>query len=333
MNKNTATLVINQTDIVYICINFVNTRMNLQQLEYIIAVDTYRHFVTAAEKCYVTQATLSTMVKKLESELGVKLFDRSKHPVVPTVIGKKIIEQAKVIVRETARVKEMLEEETIKVNGELKIGIIPTLAPYLIPLFLQGFLKNYPKIKLQISELTTHEIVQRIKQNQLDAGILAIPLNDTDLIEAPLFNEEFIVYTSNETTYPASKYILPKDIDINRLWLLDEGHCLRNQVINLCELKLHERNIHQFDLSAASIETLKKVVDLNEGITVLPYLALFDLTPKQKNQIRYFKSPAPMRQIGLVCFRYFVKEKMLQALKTEILHNIPAAMKDNVLNV
>jgi LysR family transcriptional regulator, hydrogen peroxide-inducible genes activator len=304
--------------------------MNLQQLEYIIAVDTHRHFVTASEKCFVTQATLSMMIKKLEEELDAKIFDRSKHPVIPTEVGSRVIAQAKVILAETARLKEIVSGEHNLMHGELRIGIIPTLAPYLIPLFLSGFLKNYPFIKLQMHELTTSEITSRLKQNELDAGVLAIPLHDKDLVEEGLFTEEFVVYAATDTLKEKAfknKYIIPSDLDIQKLWLLEEGHCLRDQVINLCELKLHEKNVHQFDLSAASIETIRKIVDMNQGITVLPALAIQDLPDEKKSHIRYFRAPSPVRKIGLVSFRYFVKEKMLQALKTEICNSVPAEMK------
>lgn len=301
--------------------------MNLQQLEYIIAVDRFRHFVTAAQHCHVTQATLSMMIKKLEEELQIRIFDRSKQPVVPTEIGLKIIAQAKVVLRETEGILDIVQNETTSVQGELRIGIIPTLAPYLLPLFLDRFLRKYPDIKLQISELTTDVIIERIKHNQLDAGLLAIPVNQADLVEIPLFHEEFVVYSSQKSLHPKKKYLLPSDLRVDKLWLLEEGHCLRNQVVNLCELKVHERNLHQFDLTASSIETLKKIVDLNEGITVLPKLCLKDLNKKQLNHVRFFKAPVPVRKIGMVSFRYFVKEKMLEALKEEILSCLPDEMK------
>jgi LysR family hydrogen peroxide-inducible transcriptional activator len=301
--------------------------MNFQQLQYIVAVDAHRHFVTAADKCFVTQATLSMMIRKLEDELDVKIFDRTKHPVVPTEIGEKIIAQAKVVLAELARIPEMAGEMSSVHKGELRIGIIPTLAPYLLPRFLGNFLQNYPEIKLQIHELTTEEIVSRLKHNELDAGLLAIPMYDKDLVEESLFVEEFVLYSSVKSAKLNKKYVLPGDLDVEKLWLLEEGHCLRNQVINLCALKVNERNIHRFDLSAASIETIRKIVDVNEGMTVIPALALLDLPHGMKNRLHYFKPPAPVRRIGLVSFRYFVKEKMLQALKTEVLNSIPAQMK------
>ena len=301
--------------------------MNLQQLEYILAVDVHRHFVTAAERCFVTQATLSMMIKKLEDELEVKIFDRSKQPVVPTEIGKLIIAQAKKALQDTARIKEIVNEERGLVRGELKVGIIPTLAPYIIPMFINSFLKKYPDVKLQISELTTEAITEKLEQYSLDVGIMATPLNNAALIEQPLFYEQFVVYASAQEKLLKKKYLLAQDIDINRLWLLEEGHCLRSQVMNLCELKHREKELHQLDFESGSIETLKKIVDLNQGITILPELALNDLHASQRDRVRQFKSPAPVREISIVTFRHFVKEKLIDALKQEILDNIPADMK------
>jgi LysR family transcriptional regulator, hydrogen peroxide-inducible genes activator len=301
--------------------------MNHQQLVYIVAVDTYRHFVTAAEKCFVTQATLSMMIKKLEEELDVKIFDRSKQPVVPTETGKLIIAQARVVLHDTERMKEIVQEEKGQLSGELSIGIIPTLAPYIIPLFVNGFMQKYPDVKLRISEIPTDSIINKLQQYSLDVGLLATPLNNTALVEQPLFYEPFVVYASRQEKLLKKKYLLADDIDINRLWLLEEGHCLRSQVVNLCELKHREKALHQLDFEAGSIETLKKIVDLNQGITILPELALNDITAAQKENIRYFKAPQPVREISLVTFRHYVKKKLVDALKEQILLNIPAAMR------
>lgn len=301
--------------------------MNIQQLEYIIAVDNSRHFVKAAEKCFVTQATLSMMIKKLEEELNAKIFDRSRQPIIPTEIGKKIIKQAKVILQESRRLTEIVEEEQGELTGELRIGIIPTLAPYLLPLFMKSFLQKYPSVRLKISELTTDDIIHKLEEHDLDAGLLSTPLNQSSLIEQPLFYEEFVVYASAKDKLLSKKYVLAKDIDINRLCLLEEGHCLRSQVFNLCELKNKAKQVSQFDFATGSIEMLKRIVETNQGITILPFLSLKDMTEKQKENIRQFRNPAPAREIGLVTYRYFVKEQLIKGLKEEILKNIPPGMK------
>jgi LysR family hydrogen peroxide-inducible transcriptional activator len=301
--------------------------MNFQQLEYILAVDTTRHFVSAADKCNVTQATLSMMIKKLEEELDIKIFDRSKVPVVPTELGKKILAQARIILHERNMISEIIEIEHKELRGDLRIGIIPTLAPYLLPLFLNDFLVQHPLITLQVSELTTDEILRRLEINELDVGLLAIPLHTPGLREQHLFYEEFVLYGPSAVDVMRKKYVLPKDIDVNRLWLLEEGHCLREQVINLCELKSKERSMHQLDFAAGSIETLRRMVESNQGMTILPSMSLKYLTASQQKNIRQFKRPAPVRQIGLVTARYFVKEKLITALKESILSKVPEEMK------
>ena len=294
--------------------------MNLQQLEYIVAVDTLRHFSSAAAKCNVTQPTLSMMIQKLEEELEVKIFDRSKQPVQTTEIGQTVVDQARMILGEAGNLKKLVAQQKGAISGDLRIGIIPTLAPYLLPLFLSRFLKDYPLLKLKISELTTDEIVAKLNGRQLDVGILATPLKIPSIQELPLFYEQFVVYASqNEKKIMKKKYLLADDIDVNRLWLLEEGHCLRSQVVNLCELKRKETLLQNLDYEAGSIETLRKMVDMNSGITILPELALRDLTKLQLENIRYFKSPAPVREISIVTYRYFVKSHLIEALKKEIL--------------
>lgn len=300
--------------------------MNTQQLEYIVAVDNCRHFLKAAEKCFVTQATLSMMIKKLEEELGVRIFDRSHQPVIPTETGNKIIAQAKIIIQENNRMKEIVKEEQGQLSGELKIGIIPTLAPYLLPLFIQSFLKKYPSVRLKISELTTSNIIQKLEHRDLDVALLSTPLNLTFLKEETLFYEPFIVYTSSKDTILNKKFVLAKDIDIHRLCLLEEGHCLRLQAINLCELRNKEKDVRQMEFETGSIETLKRIVEENNGITILPLLALQGMSPDQKKNVRFFKKPVPVREIGLVTYRYFVKENLIQKLKEEIVLNIPPDM-------
>ena len=272
----------------------------------------------AAEACFVTQATLSMMVKKLEEELEVIIFDRSKQPVVPTDTGKKIIAQAQVVLKETGLLKEVARTVKKEVQGQLRIGIIPTLAPYLLPLFLYDLLKKYPQVKVRISELNTGQITEHLSNDQIDVGILATPINTEGLKEYPLFYEKLVAFVSDSEETLNKKYILPEDIDVNRLWLLEEGHCLRSQMMNLCELRNKSTDLGNLEYEAGSIESLLKIVEINKGITVIPELAIIDFDEKKKSQIREFVSPVPVREISLVTYRHFIKTRLLEVLQTEI---------------
>lgn len=303
--------------------------MNLQQLEYIIAVDKLKNFVKASESCFVTQATLSMMIKKLEDELEVKIFDRSKQPVKTTDVGKKLIVQARKIILESKKLKEIIEDEKGIVIGELKIGIIPTLAPYLLPLFLKQFMLQYPLVKLIINELTTDMIIQQLKSGDIDAGILATPLHDSSITEKVLFYEKYYLYVNQKEKGFDKKYVLPKDIKVNRLWLLEEGHCMRSQILNFCALKKMNENEEHFHYNAGSIETLKNMVDSDFGMTIIPELATQHLTNLQKKRLRVFKSPEPVREISIITHREFIKAKLIHCLNDSILSIIPSDMKEN----
>jgi LysR family hydrogen peroxide-inducible transcriptional activator len=285
--------------------------MTNTQLEYIVAVDTYRHFATAAEACFVTQPTLSMQIQKLEAELGVKLFDRSKQPVVPTQTGSEIIQQARTVLKETHRIKEIVSDKKHELSGELRLGILPTLAPYLLPLFLDNFIKKHPSVKLK-----------------LDAGLLVTPLDEDGLFEMPLFYENFFVYAAKTSKLVRKQFVLAEDIDPKELLLLEEGHCMRSQVINLCELRNKNRDKSNLEYEAGSIETLKKMVELNHGVTILPELALNGLSAKQLKMVHYFKQPAPARQVSLVMHRNYLKKRMIESLQQEILRMIPNKMKE-----
>jgi LysR family hydrogen peroxide-inducible transcriptional activator len=301
--------------------------MTLVQLEYIVAVDTWRHFATAAAKCFITQPTLSMQLQKIEAELGVQIFDRSKVPVVPTAEGVEIIQQARVILKEVERLSEVTRERQGEIVGELRLGILPTIAPYLLPLFLKSFLEKYPGIRLKVTELTTEILVDRLKKNLLDAGLVVTPLTDPGIFEQPLFYEEFVVYVSPAETVYKKRYVLAEDIDVRHLWLLEEGHCMRSQIMNLCELKSRVQVDNNFHYEAGSIETLKKMVEMQNGITILPKLALQDLSPQQLKMVRRFKSPAPVREVSLVTHRSLVKKRILAALQREILLAVPQDMQ------
>jgi LysR family hydrogen peroxide-inducible transcriptional activator len=301
--------------------------MTLVQLEYLIALDTYRNFVVAAEKCFVTQPTLSMQIQKLEDSLGVKLFDRSKQPVVPTEIGVEIINQARVVVIENNKIKELISDKSGEIAGELKVGVIPTIAPYLLPQIISAFMNKYPKVQLMIWEYTTEQIIAELKNGLIDCGILATPLNQKSLIEIPLFYENFVAYISKSSSLVKKKTISADDIDVDELWLLNEGHCMRNQILNICQMKKSSQKAKFFEYNTDSVETLKRMVDVNNGITILPELSIANFSVKQLDRVRYFKSPEPTREISIVTHRNYLKRQLIATLEKEVLDNIPKRMK------
>ncbi|WP_039053420.1 hydrogen peroxide-inducible genes activator [Sphingobacterium sp. T2] len=301
--------------------------MTLVQLEYIVAVDTYRSFVAAAEKCYVTQPTLSMQIQKLEESLGVKIFDRSRQPIVPTEIGMKIIEQARVVLMESKKIQEILLEKKGELEGELRIGVIPTVAPYLLPDVITAFLNKYPKVKLQIWEYTTERIVQELKQGILDCGILSTPLGDNNIMETPLFYEPFVAYVSDKSALYQKKVLSTDDIAQEKLWLLNEGHCMRGQVLNICNFKHNYGLDGTFDYNTGSVETLKRMVDINSGVTILPEMSIMNYDEDQLAHVRYFKAPEPVREISLVTTQNYVKKQAVNTLKNEILAIVPEKFK------
>ncbi len=304
-------------------------RMTFVQLEYIVAVDTWRHFANAAAHCFVTQPTLSMQVQKLEEELQVKIFDRSKQPVIPTEAGRELIEQARKILAEKGVIGEMVQAKKGSLSGELRIGIIPTLAPYLLPLFVQAFTAKYPQIRLVVGEMTTDLLVAALREGRIDTGILVTPLQENGIREHVLFYEELLVYVSRKNAAYKKTYMLAQDIDPGKLWLLEEGHCFRSQIVRLCELRKASRQGSQFEYEAGSLETLRRMVELNDGITILPELATLDLSKRQLQLIRYFKRPAPMREVSLVVHRDFVKQRLIDTLRQEIVRAVPDKLRQN----
>ncbi len=303
--------------------------MTFTQLEYIVAVDTYRHFAEAAAHCFITQPTLSMQIQKLEDEVGVKIFDRSKQPVLPTDAGKEIIEHARTILAERDLLRENIDSKKGIVHGELKVGIIPTIAPYLLPLCIPSFVKQYPNVKLVVNELTTELIITKLKEGKIDVGILVTPLQEQGIQEHVLFYEELLAYTSKANVAYKKKYLLPGDIDPNKLLLLEEGHCFRSQIINLCALRKRSREGSYFEYEAGSLETLRRMVDRDDGITILPEMATLDMTAKQQQQLRYFRQPAPVREVSLATHRQFVKKKLVELLRQVIIKCVPEKIKKN----
>jgi LysR family transcriptional regulator, hydrogen peroxide-inducible genes activator len=300
--------------------------MTITQLEYVVAVDKYGSFVTAADKCSVTQPTLSMQIQKLEDEFGVKLFDRNHHPVATTEVGAQIIEQAKNVLFEVSKVKELVQSKNDESKGKLNIAILPTLAPYILPKMLNEFMERFPDVELQIFELTTENIIRLIKEEKIDFGVLATPLHNKDLKETPIFYEQFVAYLSDNHKLLDSKSILATELDINELWTLNDEHCMHFQAINLCEGNVRNRDKVQLQYQTGTLQSLVKMVETNGGCTILPELCIEDFYEHQLENIRYFKSPEPVREVSLVHSRYFVKNKIANAFIQIVSKHIPEAM-------
>jgi len=302
--------------------------MTITQLEYVVAVATYKSFVAAAEKCFVTQPTLSMQIQKLEDELNAKIFDRNKHPITVTAMGKSIVDQARIILAECEKMYDLIQHEQNRLGGTFRIAVIPTIAPYVLPGLLESYTKKYPDVKLQVRELETNQVIAALQKNEIDAGLVSTPLEENSIKEYPLFYEPFVAYFSPDEPALKKRLIVPEDIALDRIWLLDEGHCMRNQIINLCSDQIQKLQASRaFRYESSNVETLRKMVDRNGGLTVLPELATLEFSEDQIEHVRYFESPEPVREIGLVTSTHFVKFALLQSLMDEMLKMVPEKMR------
>ena len=302
--------------------------MTLQQLEYIVAVEKYRHFAKAAESCHVTQSTLSMMIQKLEQELEINIFDRKTQPVEPTPIGVTLLAQAKVILYNAKQFKELALSEKEQESGKVTFGIIPTVAPYILPKLFNIFQERNPNINLHVKEITTAEIINQLEKAEIDMALLATPLNNPNLLEIPIYYERFFAYVSpTEPLYNIINEYEMRHLPTDHLWILKEGHCLRNQVMRLCESESGFSTTYE----AGSIDTLVKIVDTNGGYTIIPELHLDFLSEKQKANVRPIVNPEPNREISLVVRNDYVKEKLLNVIARNISDTIPENMLDERL--
>jgi LysR family hydrogen peroxide-inducible transcriptional activator len=304
--------------------------MTITQLQYILAVEKHLSFVGAAESCNISQPAISMQVKKLEDMLGVELFDRNSSPLKVTSIGKAIIDQAKFIIKEYTQVFEIISEYKDEIIGTVRLGIIPTVSPYLLPLFIKNLEQKYSSLKLEIEELTTQHIEEKLRNGTLDMGILATPLHQNDLIEHFLYFEELVAYISPENLLFNKNYLLSKEIDLNQLWLLEEGHCLRNQIENFCELKQKQNKNSPLKLKTGSLETVIKLADNYAGMTLLPELAIMDWNEVKLQKIRRFAAEKPMREISIITEKAYKRKALIEAIKTEVWACLPQKLKDNV---
>lgn len=303
--------------------------ITLTQLEYIIAVDTYRHFGKAAEACFITQPTLSMQIKKLEEDLEIIIFDRSKHPLIPTDVGQRIIEQARIIIKQTEEINNLVQEHKNQVSGMLRIGIIPTLAPYLLPIFIGRYKKKYPNIFIKVIEQTTENIVSLLHKDLIDVGILVTPLKEEKIIEKPVFYEEMLLYVNPNHQLYHQESIHIKDIATPEIWLLSDGHCFRDQVVNLCSFLGTTDSKLPFHFEAGSLETLMNIVDREGGITIIPELAKYNMAPNKAKNVRSFTKTKPLREVSLVYSRHFAKHKLINLLWREIKESIPEELQDD----
>jgi len=302
--------------------------LSLTQLQYIVAVERHGSFSQAAKACHVTQPTLSMQIKKLEDDLGVLIFDRSSQPIRATPIGRQILEQSAVVLSQAARLEDLVHEAKDRLEGVLQLSVIPTLAPYVLPLFLQRFADAYPGVQLRVEERTTDAIIEALREHRTDVGLLATPLDEPMLRELALFHEPFYVYAKKGSALAGLSQVSDADLSQERVLLLSEGHCLRTQVMRVCGYRQNRQKKAQthFEFESGSIETLCHMVDKGLGYTVIPHLA------KSWNVTRHgrvipFTEPQPSREVSLVVHESFAREALLRALAQSITRSLPPELQ------
>lgn len=299
--------------------------MTLQQLEYIMAVARHGHFGRAADACNVTQPTLSAMIGKLEEEIGAKLFDRTRQPIVPTTVGELVIRRAREVLAQADSIRDIVLEEKQSLGGVFRIGILPTIAPYLLPRFFPQLMKKYPDLDIRVREMKTHEIKEALNWGDIDAGILATIEGLEDYEQTTLFYEKYMGYVSREDALFKKEVLRTADVAASReLWLLDEGHCFRDQMVRFCQMKSSQTS--QLAYNLGSMETFMRMVESGMGITFIPELAALQLSEPQKELLRPFAIPVPTRQLILITRRDFIRKMLLDVMVKEIQVSVPKDM-------
>ncbi|PQJ15366.1 LysR substrate-binding domain-containing protein [Aureicoccus marinus] len=300
--------------------------MTLQQLKYILALDKHRHFVKAAESCHVAQPTLTLQVKKLEEEVGMVLFDRSTQPLKPTPFGESFIQKASRVLGEMEELKTLVKQDRNQMVGEFRVGVIPTLAPSLLPLFISDFMESHPTTRLIIEELQSHRIMEQLENKQLDMGLMATPLHESNLREIPLFYEPFLIFTDQKNPLLKEYTVNSSQLKPEGLWILKQGHCFRNQTLNICEFDVSEQH-RNLVMEGGTIETLKEMVRKVSGYTLIPELSYN--SKNDQHNVRYFDEPQPVREVSIVVHKHFTKEKLITEMRKSILANTPEHFKKN----
>ena len=297
--------------------------MTLTQIEYVLAIAEQGSFVEAAKKRFVTQPALTTQVKNLEEELGVMIFDRTKKPIQPTVIGHQIIEQAKEVINQSRKLPDLVREYQQVEKGDISIGVIPTISPYLVPFFINNFSEDNKSVNISIQEEITEEIIHKLKNGQLDAGIIATPVETTGIVSLPLYYEKFFAYVSRANPEYHKKTLNISDLNVDDIWLLKEGNCFRNQVINICKQSSNQPFRDNFRFESHSIESLKKIVEVKNGMTLIPELSLEGIHTKNMDMVKEIEGETPIREISIVVTRQFLKRRIIDRLRYSILDSLP----------
>ena len=291
--------------------------MTITQLKYVLAVAEYKNFTTASENCFVTQPTLSMQIQKLEDELNVIIFNRKKKPIQLTAIGEKIIDQARIIVDESNRINDIVDQQKGYIGGEFKLAIIPTIITTLLPLFLKTFLNKHPKVNLIIEELTTDQIIKKLVEGHIDAAIVATPLENEAIKERVLYYEPFVGFIHDDHRLFTENKLSVEDLDINDILLLKDGHCFKDNIINVCGAFKNSTHQH-FKLESGNFNTLIKLSKEGLGMTLLPYLHTLDIKENDKKHLKEFMTPAPSREVSIIYHKSQLKIQLIEALKTSI---------------
>ena len=302
--------------------------MTLTQIEYVLAIAEFGSFVEAAKKRFVTQPALTTQVKNLEEELGVMIFDRTKKPIIPTTIGAQIIEQAKEVVGQSRKLHDLVGEYQKVEKGDIAIGVIPTISPYLVPLFINNFSENNKSVNVSVMEEITEEIIRKLKNGQLDVGIIATPIETTGIINIPLYYEKFYGYVSRANVDYHKSTINISELDINDIWLLKEGNCFRDQVMNICKQSKKQVFRDNFRFESHSIESLKRIVEVKNGMTLIPELSLPTISDKNMDMVKNIEGATPVREVSLVVTRQFLKRRVIDRLRYAIQDSLPKGLLD-----
>ncbi|WP_277110769.1 hydrogen peroxide-inducible genes activator [Chryseobacterium taklimakanense] len=303
--------------------------MNIQQLEYLIAVDKFKHFGKAAHACFITQPTLSAMIQKFEEELDVKVFDRTTHPIRTTDVGVQIIEQAKKVIDSVNELRNKADLLNNVLGGKINLGIIPTVSTYILPAEIFDFLKKNPKIEMNVKEITTENVIKGLKSGELDAGIIATPYDAAnEFYQEFLFNEELMIYTS-DPKYKKETYVIPEELDVDKVWLLEEGNCLRTQFENICKLKENSMKPKNLEFVSSNINTLIQMVDKVGGISIIPELAQSQLSKEQNDKIVRFRKPFPFREISIIYYKPTYKQKIIDELSESIRKSVEGKLNFN----